>query len=70
MVDIQGMQGLMGYSKIKDGGEDTWVTCAMSVEINILFTGLQKGATVYMQVCFKSADGYADWSDIKEWVVR
>ena len=68
--DVHGMQGLMGRWMNQADDKEVWVSVPFSLGVNILFTGMPKGATVWLQVCFKSSEGVGDWSISMEWVVR
>jgi hypothetical protein len=66
---VEGMQGIQGQWSLKDG-DGTWQTGPFSVGVFTIFTGLPVGTTVYLQVRFKSANGFGDWSESKPYVVR
>jgi hypothetical protein len=67
---MKGMQGLLGRWMLKDVEGATWQPATFSLGKSIIFTDLPIGATVWLQVRFKSSMGYGDWSQSKKWVVR
>jgi hypothetical protein len=67
---VKGMQGITAQWMLKNDENMVWHGGYFSTGVSVVISGMPIGATVLIQIRFKSADGYGDWSISKEWVVR